>query len=321
VIEILKFVQGAVSSSKKGFVPALSHFRIKGGWITGFNGTMAIGSPIPLGMDACPNAEQFVTAIEACKDTVAITMTANGKLFIHAGGFQTHVDCLPPAEYPPLPSGGTVYPITDNLIPALTYLEGFIAEDASRPWACGILFDGTSAYATNNIVLQQFWLGYNFPCRVNIPAVAVKELLRIGTSPKEIRVSNTSITFGYGDGRWLRAQLLESKWPDLRQLFELHTTGTEPFPAGFFDACKQIEPFTDAMGGVYMLGKGVATTPDPSVGGTFVTCRGVPTEGRYNVRQLLKLENIAEEIAFQSFPAPVYFKGNGVRGIIVGLRG
>lgn len=319
MIETLKFVQGA--TTRKGLVQALSHFRIKGGWITGFNGTMALSAPISVGMDICPHADQFVSAIDACDETVALSMARNEKLLVRAGKFQTHIDCLPLGDVPVIASEGRVYNVTDNIIPALAYLEPFIAEDASRPWACGILFDGESAYATNNIVLQEYWLGYSLPFRVNIPRQAVLELLRIGKSPSRIRVSETSISFEFPDGRWLRTQLLEKNWPDIAGIFKLHeNVETKPFPKGFFEACKKIEPFTDALGKVYLLGEGIATMPDPSLSGTVIDAPGLPSTGCYNVRQLLKLEPIANRIAFDAYPGPVMFYGEASRGIIVGMR-
>ncbi len=45
MLSALKFVKGAVST--KDYVPALTHFQIKGGRVTGYNGKLSLSSPIP----------------------------------------------------------------------------------------------------------------------------------------------------------------------------------------------------------------------------------------------------------------------------------
>ena len=67
MLEVLKFVKGAVG--KKDYVPALTHFQIADGRITGFNGKISLSSPIALDLECCPKAIPFVKAIEACTDT------------------------------------------------------------------------------------------------------------------------------------------------------------------------------------------------------------------------------------------------------------
>lgn len=321
MLDALKFVQGATTD--KGLVPALSHFRIKGGRITGFNGALALSAPISVGLDLCPHAGRMIAAIEACDETVALSLS-KGKLLVNTNTFKTHVDCLPDTDLPVVHPEGRVYKVTDNILPALEYLSPFIAEDASRPWACGIMFDGQSAYATNNIVLQQYWLGYRFPCSVIIPRSAVAELLRIGISPDRLRVSENSISFEYADGRWLRSQLLTHPWPAAADIIEAAGNADTHIHyvkgGALWAALERIIPFTDAQGTVYLRGDYISTQGDDSEAGTCVACPGVPTVGKYNAKQLIKLREVADRILFDSYPNPVYFTGGMSRGIIVGLR-
>lgn len=316
MLEALKFVQGAVA--KKDFVQALTHFHISGGFIKGYNGSLALCSPIDLDLEVTPKADPFIKAIATCKDTVQLNMTPAGRLSIKSGSFRAFVDCTDEA-YPDIQPEGEVLELDGALLKALEKLNPFIAEDASRQWARGILFRGSSAFATNNVTLVEYWLGYNFPVEVNIPKPAVQELLRIGEEPTKVQVCENSITFHYASGRWLRTQTYSTQWPDVAKILDRDST-QRPFPEGFFEALADLLPFADNLERVYFLGTRMATTPVEGLGAS-VDLVGLPEQGIYNIRQLQLLEAVAETIDLSQYPAPCLFYGDRVRGAIVGMRG
>ena len=67
MLDELKFVQGSVS--RKGFIPELTHFNIKDGMVRGYNGTLALCTPIPFDIDCVPKAEPLIKAIQNCVET------------------------------------------------------------------------------------------------------------------------------------------------------------------------------------------------------------------------------------------------------------
>lgn len=316
MLDALKFVQGAVA--KKDFVQALTHFHISGGFIKGYNGSLALCSPIDLDLEATPKADPFIKAIATCKDTVQLNMTPAGRLSIKSGSFRAFVDCIDEA-YPDIQPEGEVLELDGTLLEALKKLNPFIAEDASRQWARGILFRGRSAFATNNVTLVEYWLGYNFPVEVNIPKPAVQELIRIGEEPTKVQVCENSVTFHYASGRWLRTQTYSTQWPDVAKILDRDST-QQPFPEGFFEALADLLPFADDLERVYFLNTRMATTPVEGLGAS-VDLVGLPEQGIYNIRQLQLLEAVAETIDLSQYPAPCLFYGDRVRGAIVGMRG
>jgi len=316
MLDALKFVQGAVA--KKDFVQALTHFHISGGFIKGYNGSLALCSPIDLDLEATPKADPFIKAIATCKDTVQLNMTPAGRLSIKSGSFRAFVDCTDEA-YPDVQPEGEVLELDGALLKALEKLNPFIAEDASRQWARGILFRGRSAFATNNVTLVEYWLGYDFPVEVNIPKPAVQELIRIGEEPTKVQVCENSVTFHYASGRWLRTQTYSTRWPDMAKILDRDST-QQPFPEGFFEALADLLPFADDLERVYFLNTRMATTPVEGLGAS-VDLVGLPEQGIYNIRQLQLLEAVAETIDLSQYPAPCLFYGDRVRGAIVGMRG
>ena len=86
MIDSINFVKGAVA--KKDFVPNLTHFQICDGFIKGYNGEMAICSPISCDLNMTPHAGQFLQAITSCEDTVALSRTKSGKLSVSSSNFR-----------------------------------------------------------------------------------------------------------------------------------------------------------------------------------------------------------------------------------------
>jgi DNA polymerase III sliding clamp (beta) subunit (PCNA family) len=319
MITALKFVQGAVA--KKDFVPALTHFRIQNRKVKGFNGSLGICAPINIDLDIAPRAADFVRAINACTEEIALHMADNGKLCVRSGKFKTFVECVDSATYPDFEPTGRLVTLGNDLVPALKKIEPFIAEDASRPWACGILLDKESAFATNNIVFLEHWLGYHFPVRVNIPGSAIRELVRIGESPVSMQMEAERVVFHYKDGQWLSTQVLTQPWPDASALLQkLSMKGHRKPSEELWEAIEAVVPFSDEINRCFFKGDHVSTTADADKSGTSVKVKDAPAAGCFNGKQLLALRPLDLSFGFEQYPQAVSFFGARTRGLISGIR-
>ncbi|AZF88124.1 putative DNA polymerase III beta subunit [Microcystis phage Me-ZS1] len=317
MLEQLRFVQGAVA--RKDYVPELTHFRIHNGTVKGQNGTIALCAPLNVGLDANPKAVPFVKALQACRDTVELHMTPAGRLSVRSGNFRAFVDCLPPGEYHDVSPEGDIVTLPPHFNTALKTLAPYIAEDASRQWALGILIRGQCAYATNNVVLVEHWLGGDFGHTINIPKAAVAEVLRIGKVPVSVQCADTNATFHFEDGSWLRTQLYSTDWPDLSKILD-RPSKQEAVNPGLFDAIARVLPFADDAGRVYVNPGRVTTTTAENEGATVEVGDLEAVAGVYNAAQLLGIKPIAETIDFTQYPAPCSFTGPLLRGAIIGMR-
>lgn len=321
MLDALKFVLPAVAK-KDNLRPVLTHFLITNHTVSASNGRLALCSPVDIDLEVCPLATEFTKALEACEETILLHVNNAGKVVVRSGNFKTLVNSLAVPEHPLTafqPSGRRIE-LNDTFLPALTHLEKFVSPDDSRSWAQGILFDGESAYATNNVVLIQFWLGFKFPVRVNIPLAAVRELIRIGENPVALQVNDRNITFFFSNGRYLITVLFSEPWQDVAKLFaQDYGQGQAPFPPGFWEALEKLAPFFDDMGRVYFHdGYAMATTATLNDSGASVVCPGVPNAGIFNGRALLNLRPVARTIGFAAYPGPVFFYGDASRGIVLG---
>lgn len=317
MLQELKFVQGSIA--KKDYIPALTHFVIENGTVRGYNGMIALCSPIPFDIECKPKANELVKAIATCTETVQLSLTTAGRLSIRSGKFKAFIDCLPDEVTPHVhPEGTTVVIDGKILLEALKAVHPFVGNDASRPWSNGVLLVGQSAYATNNITMIEYWTGYNVPNPINIPGAAIKELLRIGEPPTSVQMTESSISFHFTGERWLRAQLFDTKWPDLTKVLNCESN-PKPIDGELFEALKTIKQFTDKEGRIIFGENKIMTHPDESEGASY-NIEGFNFTGTYQIDMLSLLNGTAKTIDWNSYPSPCMFFGDRLRGAIVGMR-
>lgn len=317
VAAALKFVKGAVSI--KGLVPEMSHVAIEDGLVRAYNGVITLASPIDFSVNCNPRALEFIKAIDSCEDDrVALNMTDTGRLRVQSGKFKAFINCIEGEVQHLWPVGEVIEIDGEAIMKAVKILEPFIANDAVRQWANGILFQGQSAFATNNVCLVEYWVGSIFPTVANIPVAAVKELLRIKTPPTHAQLCEHSITFHFPDGRWLRTQLYETSWPDLSKLLALPSEQVS-VPTGLFAGLETIKPFADKNELVYFKDGMLYTHQDTQLGASYEV-PDLHSEGCFKISMLQLLYGVAKTADFSTYPGPVMFTGTNLRGAIMGLR-
>lgn len=316
MLKELKFVRGAVA--RKSFIPLMTHFIIKDGTVKAFNGKLALCSPIACDLDCKPKGIPFVKAIQGCTDTMQLHITEAGRVSVRSGSFRALIECSH-EELPNIEPTGTYVAIDGELLlKGLKILEPFIGNDASREWTNGVLFDGKSAYATNNVCLVQYWMGIDFPFKVNIPGMVIDEILRIDEEPIAIQADANCITFHYESGRWIRGQLYENQWPDLSRILEKEVNPI-PVDPELFVGLKAIKPFADKLNRVYINQQGLRTHLESDDGANY-DIADFHFEGVFNIEMLQLLEPIATQYDMSHFPEACLFFGERWRGAIIGMR-
>ncbi len=315
--EALNFVKGAIA--RKDFVPELTHFNIADGRIVGFNGDMAISSPIGVDIRAKPHAQTFIKAVNSAVEEVALSMTAAGRLSLKSGKFRALINCLNTDESRYVIPEGQVIKLGDNFLDCIKALAPFMGVDASRSWSSGILLRSGSALATNNICLVEYWHGTTLPFPINIPKPAIAELIRIGENPIKVQVSASSISFHFSGDRWIRTQLLATAWPDQIDTILNAEGSPQAIPEGLFEALEVLKPFVDDGSRMYFTTQGVATSNEPEVA-TTVDVAGLVPGCCFHHSMISLLSGVAVKIDFTTYPRPCKFLGDKMRGVIVGLR-
>lgn len=317
VLETLRFVRGAIST--KSLLPELKHYIIQGGTVCGFNGMIALSSPIDFDIDCAPLAAPLVQAIGNCGDVTGLGITATGRLSVKSGPFKAYIDCVDIKDIPhQMPMGEVIEFDGKQMLEAITKLVPFVGNDASRPWTNGILLRGQSAFATNNVCLVEYWTGTALPFTINIPMAAIKEMSRIGSPPTHAQLNSDSITFHYEGGAWLKTSLYETAWPDLSKILDSPSSPVA-VPENLFAAIEHVKPFVEKDNRIYFRNGAVCTSTRDDIGASYDVA-GLIDGGIYNVNMLNLLKGVAEKVDFTLYPAPLLFYGSRLRGAILGQR-
>lgn len=316
MLKELRFVRGAIA--KREFIPAMTHFMIEDGHVKAYNGIIALCSPIDIDLNCKPKAVPMVKAISSCMETVSMHMTASGRLAIQSGPFKAFIECYE-EEAPDIePEGKEVNTNFEALYLALRKLEPFISIDASRPWSNGILLRGRSAYATNNVCLAEYWLGEDIGEDLNLPRVAIIELLRVEEPCVKMQRTENSVSFHFADGSWLRSTVLSNDWPHVEKVLEIPSNPVD-IDLGMFPGLTAIKPFQDKMGRVFMKDGVLSTCANPTEGASF-DLPDFPYKGIYRIEMLELLEGVATQIDFSTYPSPCMWFGENIRGAIIGMK-
>lgn len=315
MLQQLKFVQGAIST--KDFIPALTHFAIDNGRVRGYNGTLALCSPLSLDIDCKPEALPLIKAIANCNDTVQMSLTPTGRLAIKSGSFKAFINCIDQETPHVEPEGEPLEIDGAALLEAFKCVLPFISNDASRQWSNGVLLDGESVFATNNITAVEYWVGVKFPYKCNVPRSCIKEMLRIGKPPLHAQITETSITFHYDDNCWIRTQLFGNEWPDLRNILAAPSNAL-PFNELLFPALDKLKPFVDKLGRVYFADNVVSTSLVDNEGASNEI--HIASDGLYNIEILNLLKGIVTHIDWSLYPAACMFFGDRLRGALIGMK-
>lgn len=322
MLDALRFVATAVA--RKDYVPALTHYKIKDGRVTGFNGVLALSSDIDVDLDIYPSATKFLAAIRACPGTIALSMTPANKLAVKSSKFRSYVDCLDGEDAIFVEPEGEEIDLGPNFMTGIKTLAPLMGIDASRPWSMGIKLQTGSMFATNNVMLAEYWHGVALPVDVVIPSAAIDELLRIDEPPTRVQVTERSISFWFGENRWMRTALVEAtQWPvhRMQELFDASRGPQTELTPEFFEAVDTLKPFLNEHGTLYLSADRVSTSKEDGEGTSIdVASTGVLEMQAYHQKHLALLGEVADTIDWTSYPRPCAFYGKGLRGVMIGQR-
>ena len=166
---------------------------------------------------------------------------------------------------------------------------------------------------------MQRWHGSNFPFEIIIPSDFVKALIKIGEKPISAQVTPNALTFHFENDRWLRTQLVVGQWPENLENVFRDSPGSS-LPDGFFEALDRLKPFIDERGRVFIFPDRLATSDMEGEGASVDLETGLDGV-LFHLEQLALLQPIIDRIDLAAYPAPCpFFRGNNLRGVIVGQR-
>lgn len=320
MLDALKFVNRA--TDEKSVIRALTHICVHDGKLQGADSKIALETECPelAGFSFTAPAEKFVKAVTGCNGEPKIEVNADGTIKISRSRFRVTLPCLKTEDYPitAFKTEDAVKITTSvGFLQALKKVKPFISQDASRPWSLGVWVSEGYVYATNNVSMARAPVEWNGPS-LNLPGYAVDQLLDIDQPIDEIWASAAAVSFKFKNG-WMRSQLYVDGWPpSIASMFQADRV-YEQVPDGLKDAVERIIPFCpdSKFPTIYFKDGGITTANGLQSAEIGFDWAGV---GVYRAEILQLVLGVARHWTPQAYPKPVFFKGDGVEGMMVGVK-
>lgn len=295
-----------------------THVQLKQNWAIAFNGILAAGEPIKEDLIACPNAHILKEALAKCGQSFSITQLQD-KLSIKEGKFKALVPCLPIEDIQSASPDPIVAELNNQFALSIEAVSK-IPEDENRVVTASILVQNGSVFATDAKIMLEHWHGVNLP-KLVLPKSVIKPLSKSSKQLTKFGYGNSSCTFYYEDGSWLKSQYFAEDWPDIRPILD-KKTNAYPVPEGLFEAIRALDPFSET-GFVYFDSNIIRSHPDPEAGASYEVY-GIPKGPILNIDQMLTLEPYIKTIDFlvpSGAATMTIFYGDRCRGAIAGRTG
>jgi hypothetical protein len=282
-----------------------------------FDGLIAVGMPLSIDLSCCPHSERLLTALSKADATVALALLDQSKLSVKSGKFKATINCILPGEfYAPQPDPQKCT-ISDVIKEGLDMLIHLVKDKADRVIECSFLFEKNSLFACNGHVAYEYWHGLDLPYFV-LPKHTAKAIIGSSAKLTGFGCSDTSVTFYFDNGAWLKSQCFEDKWPDVGRVFGLPKDAFA-VPPTMFEAFKSIEAFCDEDDpAVYFYDGLVGSQPRKELGATF-EIDGLPDGSCFNIDYMLGVNGLnVETMKFENYK--VHFFGERTRATIMARK-
>lgn len=319
MLDALKFVERATAD--KDIIRALTHICVHDGRLQAGDSKIALECTCPelAGHSFTVAADKFIKAIAVCDGVPKIEILDDSRIKVSHKRFRVTLPTLKVEDYPRSEMRkSTEIPVPEAFIEALKRVFPFVSQDASRPWSLGVWLQDGYACATNNVTLVRTPIDWHGPA-INLPRFAIQEILDIKIPITRIFVDGSALEVEYGDA-WFKTQTYTDIWPDSAvQLFNRPMPEMHSVPADLLKAVEKLIPFCpDVKFPSIYFKDGAITTANGAQSAEI----GFDFEftGCYRAEVLQLALSVASEWSPQTYPQPIFFKGDLIEGMLVGLR-
>lgn len=321
MLDILKLVERAAADTD--IVKILKHICVYDGRLQSGDSRVTIDAKCDelKGHSFTAPADKLVKAVLACKgETPKIVRQDDGTVRVTHKKFRISLPSMDVSLYPlttKINESSVQLDIPADFINKLKKVAPFINDNPVQGrWATGVCIMEGYLYATNNITIVRTPIEWTGP-KLNIPDFAIKQLSAIDLPITGLWCDKTSITFEFDDC-WLKSQLLTYEWPDkCKTMFS--NTSYKPVPDGLLQEIESLIPFCpDVKFPTIHFKEGLISTSD-GMQSAEIDFEGAE-KGVFRADVLQAALGIAKEWNMPEASKPVYFKGDDIEGLFVGVR-
>jgi len=205
LLNAISFVGSVIKDKGAAFE---THVCLRNQWAVGTNGVLSAGHKIEEQLEAYPQNTLFQAALEKCSEMLSITLLETNRLSIKSGSFKALVPCVEGDLMHFIEPDPPVAVIDDRFKKALETVGVLAAENAQSVVTASILMNGFSLIATDRKFIMEAWHGVDLPPGLTLPKAFVGPLTKTKKTLAQFGFSNSSATFNFEDGSWLKTPTL-----------------------------------------------------------------------------------------------------------------
>lgn len=328
LMEALTFVSVASRDNGEGDWQEHAQFKSIGeqGWVVTFDGLIGAGFPVEERLDCSPHTAKLKTAISKAGSSLGITLLETNRLSIKGDKLRALVPCLVAASLPSFEPDPPVAPLTEAMKTALACVGTLVSEGEDEMIKAAIMIDGGVAMSTNRAVALQYWHGLDFPPKVVIPKLFAQAVCRQNMALRDFGVSwrqvgegewqVASLTFYFENGAWIKSLCYADPYPNFDAFMNVQSYPTE-IPAGLFEACETVAPFSNEGDEVFFVEGKVRSHPTDEEGAQY-DVPGLSGNKQFDPGLLKKIAPFAKTMDIVTYPDRMLFFGDNVRGVCMG---
>lgn len=283
---------------------------ISNGWLCATNGLLTFGHPIEEDLVAAPKLTEFANALSNVQEEMSIVQTDLETLFVNSGHFKGVVECTRIENVSiPYPDAN-IAKINDSLKAALKAVYCLAEKEKRTP---GILLKANSVVCTDAITLLEAWHGIDLPDDLIVPKAFAVAVSKTKLELSGFGFSNSSVTFYFENGAWIKTQLFDLKFPLYEHLFS-ENLNLWKLPIEFFKCLKTVSYFSK-NGTVLINNEGIFANKE-SEKSTLFKIQGFENDALINAKRLLNVKHAVDSMAFDKKRNRLIFTNGNLRGCI-----
>lgn len=313
--DVLKFlapIQGKTGLLKEQFC------NISYNWACASNEVVTMGVPIEMNLFACPHFVTFSKALSECEaEDLSITQIDEETLVVNSGDMKARVPCVPPNRVAIPAPDPCIAQVSNGVKAALAACAPMTLDQHANPAFMGVLLQSGSTVGINGHIMLEYWHGVDLPPNLLIPKESATIIGKIKKNVTGFGFSESSVTFWFDDGSFVKTQLMLADYPNYRALFPTYKLPTIKLHKMFERGLKNIKNFAPE-GNVYFFEGTLQTNVRTTDASTF-KIEGLPEGMAFAVKYLLAMSPFMGEVYFQKEQKRAFVFTENTRGIIMGI--
>jgi hypothetical protein len=296
---------------------ALSYVTIKDGWMKATDSRMTIAVQVDLDLDVMIPGAEFEKALTVLGADCKIEQKEQS-IVVKVGRRRITINTLLPEDRTDFEPIGEMHSVSADFMQGLRACAPFMSDDYSKMYACTVHVKEGALFATNNVSIVEYKVKACPDIDAGLPEWLVKYMLSRNEKVRMISATSQAICVWFEDLSWIRSSRVSNEMPDM--VFKIIDNN----PAADIEVTKE---WRDSFDTVSKMSNEVVTIGaermEAGVGQAVLIDEvntAVEDDTHWNPKFMAPVVKLATHIDLSPYPGACPWRGEGVRGLVIGRR-